>query len=81
MYRSRYASFLPANPMSWAECWIKAPTSEELTQLTHTIARRIARYLERQGLLERDVEGAWLTSCVGGGEDEAPVSKFAQVSC
>jgi hypothetical protein len=39
--------------------WVKAPTSDELTQLTHTIARRIARYLERQGLLERDVEGAW----------------------
>ena len=51
--------------------WVKAPTSDELTQLTHTIARRIARYLERQGLLERDVEGAWLTSCAGGGENEA----------
>ena len=33
---------------------VKAPTSDELTQLTPTIARRIARYLERQGLLERD---------------------------
>ena len=29
--------------------WVKAPTSEELTRLTHTIAQRIARYLERQG--------------------------------
>ena len=51
----------------------KAPTSDELTQLTHTIARRIARYLERQGLLERDVEGAWLTSSAGGEEDEAAI--------
>ena len=52
---------------------VRAPTSDELTQLTHTIARRIARYLERQGLLERDVESAWLTSSVGGGEDEATI--------
>ena len=29
---------------------------DELSQLTHTIAHRIARYLERQGLLERDIE-------------------------
>ena len=29
--------------------WVKAPTRNELTQLTHTIAQRIARYLERQG--------------------------------
>ena len=33
--------------------WVKAPTSGELTQLTHTIAQRIARYLERQGWLVR----------------------------
>ncbi len=30
--------------------WVKAPTSDELAHLTHTIARRTARYLERQGL-------------------------------
>jgi len=29
--------------------WVKAPTSSELNQLSHTIARRLARYLERQG--------------------------------
>ena len=34
--------------------WVKAPTSNELTQLTHTIAQRIARFLERQRLLERE---------------------------
>ena len=34
--------------------WVKAPTSAELTQLTHTIAQRVGRCLERQGLLERD---------------------------
>jgi len=29
--------------------WIKSPTSEELARLTHTIAKRIGRYLEWQG--------------------------------
>jgi len=40
--------------------WVKAPTNSELTQLTHTIAQRLARYLERQGLLERDTENSYL---------------------
>ena len=31
--------------------WIQPPTSEELTRLTHTIAKRIGGYLEGQGLL------------------------------
>ena len=53
--------------------WVKAPTRDGLSQLTHTIAWRIARYLERQGLLERDVEGAWLTSSAGDEEDEAAI--------
>ncbi len=34
--------------------WVQAPTSDELTHLTHTIAHRVARYLERQGLLVHD---------------------------
>ena len=42
--------------------WFKAPTSDELTQLTHTIAQRVARFLERQGLLERDGEHSYLAS-------------------
>ena len=42
--------------------WVKAPTDDELTQLTDTIAHRIARYLERQGLLERDSENSYLAS-------------------
>jgi hypothetical protein len=40
--------------------WVRAPTREELTQLAHTIARRVGRYLERQGLLERDAENDYL---------------------
>ena len=41
--------------------WVKAPTSAELTHLTHTIARRVGRSLERLGLLERDAENSYLT--------------------
>ncbi len=36
--------------------WVSSPTTQELTQLLQTIARRVGRYLERQGLLERDVD-------------------------
>jgi hypothetical protein len=37
-----------------------APTEAELNRLTHTLAHRIGRYLERQGLLERDAENSYL---------------------
>jgi hypothetical protein len=40
--------------------WVKAPTNDELNQLTHTIVQRIARFLERQGLLEPDAEHSHL---------------------
>ena len=36
--------------------WVSAPTTQELTQLAQTIARRVGRYLERQGLIERDAD-------------------------
>ena len=36
--------------------WVKAPTSAELTRLAQTLAQRIGRFLERQGLLERDAD-------------------------
>ena len=41
--------------------WVKAPTSETLNRLAHSIATRVGRYLERQGLLERDAEQRYLT--------------------
>jgi hypothetical protein len=53
--------------------WVKAPTSDEVTQLTHTIARRIGRFLERQGLLERDAENSYLTSDT---VDEDPMNQL-----
>jgi hypothetical protein len=37
-----------------------APTQEELAQLVHTISHRVARYLERPGILERDEESSYL---------------------
>ena len=36
--------------------WVKAPTSAELTGLVQALARRIGRFLERRGLLERDAD-------------------------
>ena len=47
---------------SWGFRWVKAPTSAELANLTHTIAKRIGRYLERQGLLVRDAGNSYLTA-------------------
>ncbi len=40
--------------------WVRAPTSAELAGLTQTLARRIGRFLERHGLLERDTENSYL---------------------
>jgi len=54
--------------------WVKAPTSEELTQLTHTIAHRVARYLERQGLLVRDTGNSYLTADGVDTDPESPLS-------
>ena len=36
--------------------WVREPTFAQPTQLAHTIARRVGRLLEREGLLERDTE-------------------------
>jgi len=54
--------------------WVRAPTSEDLAQLTHTIAHRVARYLERQGLLERDAGHAYLTANGVNEDPESPMS-------
>jgi hypothetical protein len=40
---------------------IAPPATEELQVLLHRIAHRVARYLERRGLLERDVENSYLS--------------------
>ena len=39
---------------------IKAPTHDDMVTLVHTISQRIARYLEKVGLVERDMENSFL---------------------
>ncbi len=56
--------------------WVKAPTSEDLTQLTHTIAQRVARYLERQGWLVRDAENSYLTYHGMDADPESPMNQL-----
>ncbi len=51
--------------------WVKAPLSAELTHLADTIAHRVGRTLERQGLVERDAENSWLA---GEDLDQDPMS-------
>jgi hypothetical protein len=53
--------------------WVKAPMSAELTRLTEALARRIGRYFERQGLLERDAENSTLAG------DELEAGPMAQL--
>ena len=38
----------------------KAPTVEQLTELLHIISQRVASFLERRGLLERDEDNSYL---------------------
>ena len=53
--------------------WVGAPTSTELAGLTQTLARRIGRFLERQGLLERDAENSYL---VGDALEAGPMEQL-----
>lgn len=52
---------------------VKAPSNQELTPLAHAIARRVGRFLERQGLLERDAENSYLA---GDGMDDDPMMQL-----
>ena len=42
--------------------WVRAPTTTELAELTHTIAERVGHFLQRQGLLECDDEQRFLAA-------------------
>lgn len=53
--------------------WVKAPTGAELTRLAHTIAHRVGRFLERQGLLERDAENSYLALDAVGDDPMTPL--------
>ena len=37
-----------------------APDRQELTELVHTISHRVAGFLEREGILERDEENSYM---------------------
>ena len=39
---------------------IKAPCHNDMVELVHTISQRIARYLEKVGLVQRDMENSYL---------------------
>ena len=56
--------------------WVKAPSSEDLTQLTHTIAHRVPRYLERQGWLVRDAGNSYLTADGVDADPESPMNQL-----
>ena len=43
-----------------------APNQQELSELVHTISHRVAGYLQREGILERDEENSYLTLDEGG---------------
>lgn len=47
--------------------------NQELTQLAYTIAYHVGRFLERQGLLERDAENSYLTA---DAVDEDPMAQL-----
>ncbi len=53
---------------------VKAPTSDEITLLTHTIAQRVARYLDRQGLLVRDAENSYLSAQGVDADPDSPLN-------
>jgi len=50
-----------------------APNQQELAKLIHTISHRVARFLERQGILERDEENSYLQL---DGMDEDPMQQL-----
>jgi len=55
---------------------VKAPSRTELTRLTHTIAQRAGRYLERQGLVERDTGNIFLAQDAVCVSDEDPSNQL-----
>jgi hypothetical protein len=68
---------LTASMLAWAPRagavrfrWVKALTSAELSELAQRIAKRIGRFLERQGPLPRDAQKSYLA---GGVMDEGPM--------
>jgi len=55
---------------------VKSPTKAELTRLTLKIAQRVGRYLERQGLIERDTGSIFLSPEAVDASDEDPTNQL-----
>jgi len=55
---------------------VKVPSRVELTQLTYTIARRVGRYLERQGLMAHEAGNIFLTQEAVDASDEDPTNQL-----
>lgn len=51
---------------------VAGPTANELRALVELIAARIGRVLERRGLVERDIENAWLAADCEAGPVDGP---------
>ena len=71
-------SVLVAAPGAWPKarpCWWtkSCPTNQCVNILVHTISHRVARFLERQGVLERDEENSYLQL---EGMDEDPMQQL-----
>ena len=57
---------------------IKAPSHDDMVELVHTISHRIAKYLEKVGLVQRDMENSYLNLPI---DDEVnPDGYFAAVT-
>jgi hypothetical protein len=69
-----YARGTKRRPMRFLK--VKAPTKAELTRLTHTIARRVGRYLEHEGLIERETGNIFLTQEALDASDEDPTNQL-----
>jgi hypothetical protein len=55
---------------------VKSPTKAELTRLSHTIARRVGRYLQRQGLIDHDAGNIFLSQEAVDASDEDPTNQL-----
>jgi hypothetical protein len=54
---------------------IKAPSNSDIVELVHAISHRIARYLEKVGLVQRDMENSYLSLPVDD-EDSHVIQKI-----
>jgi ribosomal protein S27E len=59
--------YLPVEDAAPVFRHVPAPTAAELQELVQRIAERIGKVLEQRGIVERDMENAWLATQTEGG--------------